>query len=101
MEMMNVTFDELSTMDFEQRSLKPELQGMTSEPMYDDYIGGQPSAAPSSSSDSESSDSKCIYNNYRLYTDTNKFIFTGPSNNTSQDVDEIQPQSQHVQQQYN
>ncbi|GJS91052.1 retrovirus-related pol polyprotein from transposon TNT 1-94 [Tanacetum coccineum] len=31
-EMMNVTFDELSAMAFEQ-------------PMYDDYIGGQPSAA--------------------------------------------------------
>ncbi|GJR22922.1 hypothetical protein Tco_0971449 [Tanacetum coccineum] len=41
-ETMNVTFDELSAMAFEQRSLKPGLQGMT---MYDDYIGGQPSAA--------------------------------------------------------
>ncbi|GJV32277.1 hypothetical protein Tco_1392677 [Tanacetum coccineum] len=30
METMNVTFDELSTMAFEQRSSKPELQGMTS-----------------------------------------------------------------------
>ncbi|GJZ65541.1 retrovirus-related pol polyprotein from transposon TNT 1-94 [Tanacetum coccineum] len=75
METMNVTFDELSAMDFEQSSSKPRLQGMTSgqissgldltyapstittqqptereldllfEPMYDDYIGGQPSAA--------------------------------------------------------
>ncbi|GJV44181.1 retrovirus-related pol polyprotein from transposon TNT 1-94 [Tanacetum coccineum] len=75
METMNVTFDELSTMGFEQRSLKPELQGMTYghissrlnltyasstitsqkpteheldllfEAMYDDYIGGQPSDA--------------------------------------------------------
>ncbi|GJV63550.1 hypothetical protein Tco_1474378 [Tanacetum coccineum] len=47
METMNVTFDELSTMDFEQRSSKPRLQGMTSGhiTMYDDYIGGQPSAA--------------------------------------------------------
>ncbi|GJT93776.1 retrovirus-related pol polyprotein from transposon TNT 1-94 [Tanacetum coccineum] len=73
-ETMNVTFDELSTMAFEQRSSKPELQGMTSrqissglnltnassiisqkpteheldilfEAMYDDYIGGQPSDA--------------------------------------------------------
>nr|GEV31528.1 retrovirus-related Pol polyprotein from transposon TNT 1-94 [Tanacetum cinerariifolium] len=70
METMNVTFDELSAMAFEQRSLKPELQGMTSrqissgldltyapsiitsqkptereleilfEAMYDDYIDG-------------------------------------------------------------
>ncbi|GKA37360.1 retrovirus-related pol polyprotein from transposon TNT 1-94 [Tanacetum coccineum] len=30
METMNVIFDELSAMDFEQRSLKPGLQGMTS-----------------------------------------------------------------------
>nr|GEU72162.1 zinc finger, CCHC-type, retrotransposon Gag domain protein [Tanacetum cinerariifolium] len=74
METMNVSFDELSTMAFEQRSLKPKLQSMTSgkissgldltyapstittqqptegeldllfEAMYDDYIGGQPSA---------------------------------------------------------
>ncbi|GKF20277.1 hypothetical protein Tco_0068915, partial [Tanacetum coccineum] len=75
METMNVTFDELSAMAFEQSSLKPELQSMTSgqislglnltyapstittqqpiervldllfEVMYDDYIGGQPSDA--------------------------------------------------------
>ncbi|GJY42286.1 retrovirus-related pol polyprotein from transposon TNT 1-94 [Tanacetum coccineum] len=75
MEKMNVTFDELSAMAFEQRSLKPGLQGMTSgqislgldltyapstittqkpteceldllfEAMYDGFIGGQPSAA--------------------------------------------------------
>nr|GFC06510.1 hypothetical protein [Tanacetum cinerariifolium] len=74
METMNVSFDELSTMAFEQRSSKPELQRMTSgqiilgldltyapstittqqptkdeldllfDAMYDDYIGGQPSA---------------------------------------------------------
>nr|GFA85545.1 hypothetical protein [Tanacetum cinerariifolium] len=70
---MNVSFDELSAMVFEQRSSKPGLQSMTSgqissglnltyapstittqqptegklnllfEAMYDDYIGGQPS----------------------------------------------------------
>ncbi|GKC23002.1 retrovirus-related pol polyprotein from transposon TNT 1-94 [Tanacetum coccineum] len=75
METMNVTFDELSTMAFEQRSSKPGLQSMTSrqissglnltyapsiitsqkpteheldslfEAMYHDYIGGQSSAA--------------------------------------------------------
>nr|GEV31267.1 retrovirus-related Pol polyprotein from transposon TNT 1-94 [Tanacetum cinerariifolium] len=73
-ETMNVSFDELSAMAFEQRSSKPGLQSMTSrqissgldltyapstittqqptkgvldllfEAMYDDYIGGQPSA---------------------------------------------------------
>nr|GEZ79102.1 integrase, catalytic region, zinc finger, CCHC-type, peptidase aspartic, catalytic [Tanacetum cinerariifolium] len=73
MKMMNVTYDELSAMAFEQRSLKPRLQGMTSrqirldltyassiitpqkptereldllfEATYYDYIGGQPSTA--------------------------------------------------------
>nr|GEZ47630.1 hypothetical protein [Tanacetum cinerariifolium] len=74
MKTINVSFDELSAMAFEQRSLKPGLQNMTSgqissgldltyapstittqqptedeldllfEAMYDDYIGGQPSA---------------------------------------------------------
>nr|GEU60905.1 retrovirus-related Pol polyprotein from transposon TNT 1-94 [Tanacetum cinerariifolium] len=74
METMNVSFDELSAMAFEQRNSKLELQSMTSgqissgidlnyapltittqqptegeldllfEAMYDDYIGGQPSA---------------------------------------------------------
>nr|GEZ14185.1 retrovirus-related Pol polyprotein from transposon TNT 1-94 [Tanacetum cinerariifolium] len=75
METMDVSFDELSAMAFEQRSSKPRLQSMTSgqissgldltyvpstittqqptegeldllfEAMYDDFIGGQPSAA--------------------------------------------------------
>ncbi|GJU28003.1 integrase, catalytic region, zinc finger, CCHC-type containing protein [Tanacetum coccineum] len=75
-ETINVTFDELSAMYFEQSNLKPRLQSMTSgqissgldlpyapstittqrptkgeldllfEAMYDDHIGGQPSAAP-------------------------------------------------------
>nr|GEV31110.1 retrovirus-related Pol polyprotein from transposon TNT 1-94 [Tanacetum cinerariifolium] len=74
MKTMNVSFDELSVMAFEQRSSKPELNSMTSghissgldltyapstittqqlsegeldllfESMYDDYIGGQPSS---------------------------------------------------------
>nr|GFC29194.1 hypothetical protein [Tanacetum cinerariifolium] len=74
METMNVSFDKLSAMAFEQRSSKPGLNSMTSgqislglnltyvpstittlqpsegeldllfEAMYDDYIGGQPSA---------------------------------------------------------
>nr|GFA73465.1 integrase, catalytic region, zinc finger, CCHC-type, peptidase aspartic, catalytic [Tanacetum cinerariifolium] len=75
METMNVSFDELSAMAFEQRSSKPGLQYMTSrqissgldltyapstitkqqptegeldllfEAMYDDFFGGQPSAS--------------------------------------------------------
>nr|GEW96312.1 integrase, catalytic region, zinc finger, CCHC-type, peptidase aspartic, catalytic [Tanacetum cinerariifolium] len=77
-ETMNVLFDELSAMDFKQRSSKPRLQSMTFgqislgldltydpsiitsqqpsegeldllfEVMYDDYIGGQPSATATS-----------------------------------------------------
>nr|GEX47993.1 hypothetical protein [Tanacetum cinerariifolium]GEY53486.1 hypothetical protein [Tanacetum cinerariifolium] len=46
-ETMNVSFDELSAMAFEQRSSKPGLQSeldLLFEAMYDDYIGGQPSA---------------------------------------------------------
>ncbi|GKB45395.1 hypothetical protein Tco_0896148 [Tanacetum coccineum] len=76
METMNVIFDELSSMAFEQSSLKPGLQSMTSgqissgldlayapstittqqpsegeldllfEAMYNDHISGQPSATP-------------------------------------------------------
>nr|GEX29431.1 retrovirus-related Pol polyprotein from transposon TNT 1-94 [Tanacetum cinerariifolium] len=76
MKTMNVSFDELSAMAFEQSSSKPRLQSMTSrqissrldltyapstitsqqptegeldllfEAMYDDYIGGQPSSTP-------------------------------------------------------
>ncbi|GJT17639.1 retrovirus-related pol polyprotein from transposon TNT 1-94 [Tanacetum coccineum] len=49
METMNVTFDELSAMAFEQSSLKPRLQSeldLLFKAMYDDHIGGQPSAAP-------------------------------------------------------
>nr|GEV90755.1 integrase, catalytic region, zinc finger, CCHC-type, peptidase aspartic, catalytic [Tanacetum cinerariifolium] len=75
-ETMNVTFDELSVISFKQSNSKPGLQSMTSrqissgldltyapltittqqptegkldllfESMYDDHIGGQPSAAP-------------------------------------------------------
>nr|GEV02931.1 zinc finger, RING/FYVE/PHD-type [Tanacetum cinerariifolium] len=47
METMNVSFNELSAMAFEQRSSKPGLQSeldLLFEAMYDDYIGGQPSA---------------------------------------------------------
>nr|GEX51916.1 retrovirus-related Pol polyprotein from transposon TNT 1-94 [Tanacetum cinerariifolium] len=47
METMNVSFDELSAMAFEQHSSKLGLQSeldLLFEAMYDDYIGGQPSA---------------------------------------------------------
>ncbi|GJU10551.1 retrovirus-related pol polyprotein from transposon TNT 1-94 [Tanacetum coccineum] len=62
MEMMNITFDELSAMDFEQRSSKPGLQDTTP-------------------------------------TTTNSSSQAADILNTSQDVDELEPQQQHVQQQ--
>nr|GFB32495.1 hypothetical protein [Tanacetum cinerariifolium]GFB33489.1 hypothetical protein [Tanacetum cinerariifolium] len=76
METMNVTFDELSAMAFEQNSSRPDLQSMTSgqisseleltyapstvtpkipserdldilfEPLHNEYLGGRPSEAP-------------------------------------------------------
>nr|GFB05719.1 integrase, catalytic region, zinc finger, CCHC-type, peptidase aspartic, catalytic [Tanacetum cinerariifolium] len=103
MDTMNVSFDELSSMAFEQRSSKPGLQSMTCgqissgldltyalltittqqptegeldllfEAMYDDYFGGQPSAAPR----------------------------TVPAAQAPQDVDELNSQQQHAQQQGN
>ncbi|GKD75739.1 hypothetical protein Tco_1334021, partial [Tanacetum coccineum] len=45
---MNMTFDELLPMAFEQSNLKPGLQSeldLLFESMHDDHIGGQPSAA--------------------------------------------------------
>nr|GEW83658.1 retrovirus-related Pol polyprotein from transposon TNT 1-94 [Tanacetum cinerariifolium] len=102
-ETMNVSFDELSALTFEQRSSKLGLQSMTSgqissgldltyapstitsqqppegeldllfKAMYDDYIGGQPSAA----------------------------LRTVPAAHTHQDVDELNSQQQHAQQQGN
>nr|GEX53627.1 integrase, catalytic region, zinc finger, CCHC-type, peptidase aspartic, catalytic [Tanacetum cinerariifolium] len=103
MKTMNVSCDELSAMAFEQRSSKPGLQSMTSgqissgldltyapstittqqptegeldllfKAMYDDYIGGQPSATAR----------------------------TVPAAQVPQDVDELNSQQQHVQQQGN
>ncbi|GJS68592.1 retrovirus-related pol polyprotein from transposon TNT 1-94 [Tanacetum coccineum] len=83
LETMNVSFDELSAMAFEQSSSKPGPQRMTSgqissgldltyapstittqkptegeldllfEAMYDDYIGGQPSSTPKTAPDAQ------------------------------------------------
>nr|GEY87130.1 retrovirus-related Pol polyprotein from transposon TNT 1-94 [Tanacetum cinerariifolium] len=100
METMNVSFDELLAMDFEQRSSKPRIQSMTSrqislgldltyapstittqqptegeldllfEAMYNDYIGGQSPSAPRTVSAAQA----------------------------HQDVDELNSQQQHAQQ---
>nr|GEW00876.1 hypothetical protein [Tanacetum cinerariifolium] len=134
METMNVSFDELLTMAFEQRSSKPWLQIMTSgqislgldltyapstittqqptegeldllfEAMYDDYIGGQPSAAQGIVLAAQvqqicqsSTTSTSIANIAPMPTisssQATNFL------NTSQDVDELNSQQQHVRQQ--
>ncbi|GJW86272.1 retrovirus-related pol polyprotein from transposon TNT 1-94 [Tanacetum coccineum] len=74
METINVTFDELLAMAFEQSNLKPGLQSeldLLFEAMYDDHVGGQPSATP-------------------------RTILTAQA---PQDVDELETQQQHVQHQ--
>ncbi|GJY14757.1 integrase, catalytic region, zinc finger, CCHC-type containing protein, partial [Tanacetum coccineum] len=132
METMNVTFDELSAMDFEQRSLNLGLQSMTSgqissglgltyapstittqeptereldllfEAMYDDYIGGQPSAAPRTVSDAQAPHflqtltvSTTIADTAPTPTNSSSQAKNIP--NTSPDVDELETQQQHVQ----
>ncbi|GJQ96923.1 retrovirus-related pol polyprotein from transposon TNT 1-94 [Tanacetum coccineum] len=112
METMNVTFDELSAMAFEQSSSKPGLQAflldnsvqgthltyapstittqkptegeldLLFEAMYDDYIGGQPSSAPADTAPTPTNSSSQA---------TNCPI-------SSQDVDELETQ-QHGQHQ--
>nr|GEW05258.1 hypothetical protein [Tanacetum cinerariifolium] len=133
-EAMNVSFDELSAMAFEQRSSKPGLQSMTSgqissgldlnyapstittqqptegeldllfEAMYDDYIGGQPSATARTVLDAQepqvrqtSTTSTSIADT--APTPTNSFSQATNFPNTSQDVDELNLQQQHAQQQ--
>nr|GEY30388.1 copia protein [Tanacetum cinerariifolium] len=120
-ETMNVSFNELSAMAFEQRSLKLSLQSMTSrqissgldltyapstittqqptegeldllfEAMYDDYIGGQPSATARTDFDELNSNDM---------VDGNTFVnpFSNPStraakSSSSQNVD---PSNMHT-----
>ncbi|GJY33441.1 retrovirus-related pol polyprotein from transposon TNT 1-94 [Tanacetum coccineum] len=107
-ETMNVTFDELSAMAFEQRSSKPGLQSMTSRQitMYDDYIGGQPSAAPRTTPTTSAPQVLQTTAASTTTVDTTSTPTISSSQaadipNTSQDVDELEPQQQHVQQQDN
>ncbi|GJZ29368.1 hypothetical protein Tco_0574015 [Tanacetum coccineum] len=106
MRTMNVTFYELSAMAFEQRSLKPGLQSMTSEQitMYDDYIGGQPSAATRTAPATQAPQVLETPTASTTITDTAPTLTNSSSQatiipNTSQDVDELEPEPQHVQQQ--
>nr|GEZ57630.1 retrovirus-related Pol polyprotein from transposon TNT 1-94 [Tanacetum cinerariifolium] len=126
METMNVSFDELSAMAFEQRSSKPRLNSMTSrhissgldltyalstittqqpsedeldlffEAMYDDYIGGQPSATARIVSSAQepqvrqsSTASTSIADTAPTPTNSSPLATNIPI--TSQDVDELNP----------
>nr|GEV76557.1 retrotransposon protein, putative, Ty1-copia subclass [Tanacetum cinerariifolium] len=126
MKTMNVSFDELSAMAFEQRSSKLGLQSMTSghissgldltyapstittqqpsedeldllfEAMYDDYIGGQPSAtartvppAQESHVRQTSTASTTIADTAPIPTNSSSLATNVPI--TSQDVDELNP----------
>nr|GEW09791.1 retrovirus-related Pol polyprotein from transposon TNT 1-94 [Tanacetum cinerariifolium] len=134
METMNVSFDELLAMTFEQLSSKPGLQSMTSgqissgldltyapstittqqptegemdllfEAMYDDYIGGQPSAAL------RTVPAVQAHQDCQTLTTSTSIADTAPTPtnsssqatifpNTSQDVDGLNSQQQHAQQQ--
>nr|GEU43520.1 hypothetical protein [Tanacetum cinerariifolium] len=159
METINVSFDELSAMAFQQRSSKPGLQSMTSgqinsgldltyapskpglqsmtsgqislglnityapstittqqptegeldllfKAIYDDYIGGQPSATARTVSATQepqvrqtSTSSTSIADT--APTPTNSSSLAINFLNTSQDVDELNSQQQHAQQQGN
>ncbi|GJT94161.1 retrovirus-related pol polyprotein from transposon TNT 1-94 [Tanacetum coccineum] len=134
LETMNVTFDELSAMAFEQSSSKPGLQSMTSgqissgldltyapstittqkptereldllfEAMHDDYIGGQPSAAPRTTLAAQApqvlqTPTATTTTADTAPTPTNSSSQATNFPNTSQDVDELETQQQHVQHQ--
>ncbi|GKA44780.1 putative ribonuclease H-like domain-containing protein [Tanacetum coccineum] len=134
METMNVTFNELSAMVFEQSGLKPGLQSMTSgqissgldlpyapstiktqnptegeldllfEAMYDDHIGGQPSATPRTVPAAQAPQvlqtptaTTTIEDTAPTPTNSSSQATSIPS--TSQNVGELEIQQQHVQHQ--
>nr|GFB73009.1 Gag-Pol polyprotein [Tanacetum cinerariifolium] len=123
---MNVSFDELSAMAFEQRSSKPRLNSMTSghissgldltyapstitkqqpsegeldllfEAMYDDYIGGQPSATartvpPAQEPQVRQSSMASTTIAYTAPIPTNASSLATNVQITSQDVDKLNP----------
>nr|GFB72905.1 hypothetical protein [Tanacetum cinerariifolium] len=134
METINVSFDELLAMSFEQRSSKPGLQSMTSgqissgldltytpssitsqqptegeldllfKAMYDDYIGGQPSTAPRIILAAQAHQIRQTPTASTSIADTAPTPTNSSSQatifpNTSQDVDGLNSQQQHAQQQ--
>nr|GFC42038.1 integrase, catalytic region, zinc finger, CCHC-type, peptidase aspartic, catalytic [Tanacetum cinerariifolium] len=104
METMNVSFNELSTMAFEQRSSKPGLQSMTSRQISSGLDLMLPTARtvpaaqePEVSQTSTTSTSIAV----TAPTPTNSSSLATKFQNTSQDVDELNSQQQQVQQQGN
>nr|GEX54873.1 uncharacterized mitochondrial protein AtMg00810-like [Tanacetum cinerariifolium] len=103
METMNVSFDELSAMGFEQRSLKPELQSMTSGQISS---GLDLTYAPSTITTQQPTKVRQTPTSSTSIADTTPTPRNSSSqatnfSNTSQDVDELNSQQQHVQQQGN
>ncbi|GKA32878.1 putative ribonuclease H-like domain-containing protein [Tanacetum coccineum] len=132
METMNVTFDKLLAMDFEQSSLKLGLQSLTSgqissgldllyapsrittqrptkgeldllfEAMYDDHIGGQPSAAPRTIPAAQAPQvlqtlMPTTTTADTALTPTNSLSQATSIPSSSQNVDELETQQQHSQ----
>nr|GEU90534.1 hypothetical protein [Tanacetum cinerariifolium] len=107
-ETMNMTFDELSALAFEQCSSKLGLQSMASKQinMYDDYIGGQPSyalrnvpAVIATQVLQTLMTSTAIEDT--ASTPTNSSYQATNIPNTSQDINKLEPQQHDVQQQEN
>ncbi|GJS66050.1 copia protein [Tanacetum coccineum] len=132
METMNMTFNELLALAFEQSSLKPGLQSMNSgqissgldlpyapsiitsqrlsegeldllfESMYDDQVGGQPSAAPRTVPATQApqvlqTPTTSTTTADTAPTPTNSFSQATSIPSTSQNVDELKTQQQHGQ----
>nr|GEZ78767.1 integrase, catalytic region, zinc finger, CCHC-type, peptidase aspartic, catalytic [Tanacetum cinerariifolium] len=105
-ETMNVSFDELSAMAFEQRSSKLGLQSITSGQitMYNDYIGGQPSSAPRIVPAAQAHQIRQTLTTSTSVADTAPTPTNSSSQatifpNTSQDVEGLNSQQQHAQHQ--
>nr|GEV25115.1 retrovirus-related Pol polyprotein from transposon TNT 1-94 [Tanacetum cinerariifolium] len=133
-ETINVTFDELLAMAFEQRNSKPKLQGMTSgqislglnltyalstitsqkptereldllfEAMYDDYIGGHSSSAPRTALAAPAPQVLQTPTAFTTAADTALTLKNSSPQatnipNTLLDVNELEPEQKHVQQQ--
>nr|GEZ29913.1 retrovirus-related Pol polyprotein from transposon TNT 1-94 [Tanacetum cinerariifolium] len=96
METMNVSFDELFAMAFKQRSSKPRLNNLLFKVMYDDYIGGQPSATARSVPPAQepqvhqsSAASTTIADTTLILTNSSSLATNIPI--SSQDVNELNP----------